>query len=184
MRAMARGLGCIAVGTVLVLWWTGVVPLGLGLDVTDWAALDLDPGALAKVNWMSLKAVLFWPVLAYATAFLLQGAILIAYPYAVRLQGLIEAARGAALLGFCAWIWTASPLASAIGVANVHEFIERMSMFDQTPPLPLEPIATIVVLSVGFTALGLIGRGLWNLAFGGPQDYAYAPPHGLSNSAR
>jgi hypothetical protein len=184
MRATARGLGCIAVGTVLVLWWTGVLPLGLGLDATDWAALDLDPGDLAKVNWMGLRALLFWPVLAYATAFLLQGAVLIAYPYAVRLVGLIETARGAALLAFVAWIWTASPLTSAVRVDNVADFVQRMAMFGRSPPLPLEPIATIVVVSVGFSALGLLGRGLWNLSFGGPPEYAYPPPHpGVSNGA-
>jgi hypothetical protein len=182
MTAVGRGLGLIAVGTVLVLWWTGVLPLNLGLDATDWAALDVDPGLLGKVHWMALRHLLFWPVLAYATVFLLQGAFMLAYPFAVRLQGLLEAAKGAALLTFCVWIWTASPLASAVAVMSASEFAQRMSMLGHTPPLPLEPIATIVVLSVGFSAVGLIGRGLWNLAFGGPPAYAYPPP-GVSNSA-
>lgn len=185
MRAIARGLGFIALGSVLVLWWTGVVPLGLGLDATDWAALDVAPGALAKVDWIGLRALLFWPVLAYAAAFVAQGAIMLAYPHAVRLQGLLEAARGAALLGFCVWLWTISPVAGAIGVANQAEFVARMAMLARTPPLPLEPIATIVVISVGLSACARIGRGLWNLAFGGPTVYAAAtPPPGLSNSAR
>ncbi|HZZ67348.1 MAG TPA: hypothetical protein VFE18_04165 [Phenylobacterium sp.] len=183
MTSVARGLGFITLGTVLVLWWTGVMPLGLGLQPSDWAALDVDPGAFAKADWVALRAMLFWPVLAYATVVILQGAFMLAHPWAVRLQGLLEAVRGAALLGFCVWLWTISPLAPAIGVASGRAFFLRMDMFGQTPPLPLEPIATIVVLSFGFAACGLIFRGLWNLAFGGPGDYLHAPPPGFSNPA-
>ena len=147
--------------------------------------LGLPPGAFAKIDWMSLRALLFWPVLAYAAAFIAQGALMLAHPQAARLQGLLEAARGAALLGFCVWLWTVSPLAGAIGVANQAEFIAHMAMLSRTPPLPLEPIATIVVISVGLSACARIGRGLWNLVFGGPPVYvAAAGPSGLSNSAR
>jgi hypothetical protein len=183
LQPVARGLGFITLGTILVLWWTGVLPLNLGLTASDWAALDIDPGAFAKVDWAGLRAVLFWPVLAYATVFLLQGALMLTHPFAVRLQGLLEAARGSALLAFVVWIWTTSPLASAVGVMSRPEFAQRMAMLRQTPPLPVEPIATIVAISVGFTAALLIFRGLWRLAFGGPHDYMAAPPPGMSNSA-
>ncbi|HLZ73502.1 HAAS signaling domain-containing protein [Phenylobacterium sp.] len=178
MRPMARGLGFIALGTVLVLWWTGVLPLDLGLDATDWETLDLDPGALGKVDWMALRALVFWPVLAYATVIILQGAFMLAYPFASRLNGLLEAVRGGALLTFCLWLWNASPLASAIGAANGHEFAQRMAMLRDAPPLPLAPIVTLVVLSVGLTALIRMLTGLWNLAFGGMHDHAYGPSPG------
>jgi hypothetical protein len=184
MTPGARGLGLITLGTVLVLWWIGVLPLGLGLDATDWAALDVAPGPLAKVDWIALRALLFWPILAYGAAFILQGAVMLAHPHMVRLQGLLEAARGSALLGFCIWLWTASPLAAAIAVARPADFFQRMATLQESPPLPLEPIATLVILSVGLTAWGLIGRGLWSLVFGGPPAYAGAPaPPGLWNSA-
>jgi hypothetical protein len=184
MRSMARGLGFIGLGTVLVLWWTGLLPLGLGLDASDWAALDLDAGGFAKVDWMGLRALLFWPVLAYAAAFILQGAIMLAYPYAVRLQGLLEAARGSALLGFCIWLWTASPLSAAVAVTSRPEFAHRMALLRWSPPLPLEPIATILVLIWGVAACSLIGRGLWALVFGGPPGYVAGPPPAeVSNSA-
>ena len=185
MRSVGRGMGYIALGTLLVLWWTGLLPLGLGLEPADWAALDVDTGTLAKVDWVAFRTMLFLPVLAYATAILLQGAIMIADPYSTRLQGLIEAVRGAGLLAFCIWIWTASPLSAAVGVASGPEFFDRLAMFGESPPLPLQPIATIVVVVVGFAACGLIGRGLWSLAFGGPPGYIYAPtPPGVSNTAR
>ena len=184
MRPMARGLAFIAFGTVLVLWWTGVLPINLGLDATDWAAIDLDPGALGKVDWVALRHFLFWPVLAYLTVILLQGAFMLAYPFSVRLNGLLDAVRGAALLTFCIWLWNESPLAPAIGAMTRPEFAHRMSELRDAPPLPLAPIVTLVVLSVGLTALVRMLAGLWNLAFGGPGDYAYAPPHsGVSNSA-
>jgi hypothetical protein len=180
---VGRGLGFLTLGVLLILWWTGVLPLNLGLSASDWATLDIDPGAFAKVNWMGLRAMLFWPVLAYAGVFLLQGIVMLAYPWAVRLQGLLEAGKGAALLTFCVWIWTASPLAAAVGVISRPEFAARMSMLRQSPPLPVEPIATIVVLSVGFTACALIGRGLWSLVFGAPAGYREMPPHRYSRSA-
>ena len=184
MRAMSRGLALIAVGTVLVLWWTGVLPLNLGLDATDWGAIDLDPGALGKVDWMALRAFLFWPVLAYATVIILQGAFLLAYPFSVRLNGLLDAIRGGALLAFCLWLWNASSLAPAIGAATRPEFAHRMAELRDAPPLPLAPIVTLIVLSVGMTALIRMLMGLWSLTFGGPADYGYAPPPpGMSNSA-
>ncbi len=172
MGPMGRGLGFITLGTLLVLWWTGVLPLNLGLDASDWAAIDIDPGPFAKVDWMGLRATLFWPVLAYAAVFILQGAMMLAYPWAERSQGLLDAGRGAALLSFCVWIWTASPLAAAVAVPNGPAFWARMSMLGESPPLPVQPIATIVVVSMGVSACVLIGRGLWSLAFGGPHDYA------------
>jgi hypothetical protein len=185
LRSAARGLGFIALGTVLLLWWTGVLPVSVGLTVDDWASLDIAPGALAEVNWTSLRAMLFLPVLAYAAVLILQGAVMLAYPYAVRLRGLLEAARGSALLAFCAWIWTVSPLAPAVGVTSVAAFIRRMAMLAQTPPLPLEPIATLVVVSVACTAFALISRGLWDLVFGAPPAYVQAaPPPGVSHAAR
>ena len=184
MRPMARGLGFIALGTVLVLWWTGVLPLNLGLDATDWETLDLDPGALGKVDWMALRTLVFWPVLAYATVIILQGAFMLAYPFAVRLNGLLEAVRGASLLTFCIWLWSASPLAPAIGAMSRPEFAHRMSELRNAPPLPLAPIVTLVVLSAGLTALIRMLTGLWSLASGGPPAYAYEPPQGgVSGSA-
>jgi hypothetical protein len=183
MTPVGRGLGFLTLGVLLILWWTGVLPLNLGLSASDWAAVDIDPGAFAKVDWMGLRAMLFWPVLAYAGVFLLQGIVMLAYPWAVRLQGLLEAGKGVALLTFCIWIWTASPLASAVGVMSRPEFAARMSMLRQSPPLPVEPVATIVVLSVGFTACALIGRGLWSLVFGAPAGYREMPPHGYSRAA-
>ncbi|MGZ6037063.1 MAG: HAAS signaling domain-containing protein [Phenylobacterium sp.] len=184
MRSMARGLGFIAFGSVLVLWWTGVLPLNLGLDATDWGVIDMDPGALDKIDWTALRHLLFWPVLAYLTVILLQGAFMLAYPFAVRLNGLLDAIRGGALLAFCLWLWNASPLAPAIGAMTRPEFAHRMSQLRDAPPLPLAPIVTLIVLSVGLTALIRMLMGLWSLAFGGPADYAYGPPHGgISNSA-
>ncbi|HEX5262640.1 MAG TPA: hypothetical protein VFW13_03885, partial [Phenylobacterium sp.] len=179
MQPIARGLGFIALGTLLVLWWTGVLPFSLGLDVTDWASLDVSPGALATVDWTALHTMLFLPVVAYGAVVILQGAMMIADPFAIRVQGALEAARGVALLGFCAWLWTLSPLARAIAVRTPGEFIQQMAMFGGTPPLPLEPIVTIVVLSMAFAACGLILRGLLNLIFGHPPAYAAAPPPGI-----
>jgi len=175
LRPAARGLGAIAVGTVLVLWWIGVLPLDLSLSPADWASLDLDPGAFADANWPALKAMLFWPVLAYGAILILQGAVMLAHPWAVRLQGLVEMVKGVALLGFCVWLWTISPLAGAIAVADLGELVQRMVMFADSPPLPVEPIATLVVLGAGFSGGAMILRGLWMLMAGPPPMYGDGP---------
>ena len=183
MRASARGVGLVTLGTVLVLWWTRVLPLGFTLGITDWSSFDLDLGAFAKIDWTALRAMLFWPILAYGIVLILEGALMLAHPFAVRLQGGADVARGGLVLGFCIWLWTLSPLAGAIGVSGLPEFIERMAMFAQSPPVPLEPIATIVVLSIGFAAAIRILRGLWDLVVGPPPFYmGHAPPPGFPHA--
>ncbi len=186
VQATSRGIGFIAVGTLLVLWWTGVLPVPFGLGPVDWARLNLSLGALADVDWSAMRALLFWPVLAYGVLVILQGAMLLAHPFAVRLQGLMDAVRGLVLLAFCAWLWTLSPMANVVAVTFPADFISRMAMFADTPPLPLEPVATLAVLCTGLSACGRMVRGLLNLAFGHPPFYvdAHMPPPGMTSSAR
>ena len=97
---------------------------------------------------MLLRGLLFWPVLAYATVILLQGALMLAYPFAVRLQGLLEAVSGAALLDLLRL--ALDGLAAGLGDRRGQrpEFAQRMAMLRDTPPLPLAPIMILVVLSV------------------------------------
>lgn len=183
MGASARGLGLITLGTLLVLWWTGVAPLDLSLGITDWSALDLDPGAFAKVDWTALRTMLFWPVLAYGIALFLAGALMLAHPFAVRLHGMADAARGGVVLAFCVWLWTISPLAGAVSVARPADLIQRLAMFAESPPVPLEPIATLLVLGMGLSAAIRTLRGLCDLALGAPPFYVqHAPPHGYPHA--
>ncbi|THD60116.1 hypothetical protein [Phenylobacterium sp.] len=177
---IAHGLALIVVGTALILWWTGVLSPGLSLSADDLRRLDISPGALAAFQWSGFKAVVFWFVLVYMAALVLQGALLLAWPGVQRLQGAIEAIRGAMLLAFCVWLNTASPLAPSLNVSSFPDLIQRMAMLAHSPPVPLEPIVVIFVLSMAFSGLVLFSRGLWTLATSGPRAQAEA---GISKSA-
>jgi hypothetical protein len=173
VEPVARGLALIVVGTALILWWIGILSTGLNFGIDDLGRLDISPGAYETFRWSAFKAVIFWAVLAYMAAFVLQGALLLAQPGRQRLQGAIEAARGAMLLAFCAWLNTASPLAASLSVSGLADFGQRMTMLAHSPPVPLEPIVVIFVLSLAMGGLFLFLRGLLTLATGG---WRQAPP--------
>ena len=161
---IGRALGGIAGGMVLVLWWIGALHFGVVGSMDDLRELRLDAGPLSTVDWSGLKQALFWPVLAYGLAVILQGVAMLMYPRAVWLRGVTNLAIGGGLLTICAWVWTASPLAAAIQVDSVTGFLIRMrDGFRDGPPVPLAPIITIFLAGVAFSALCRIVRGLFQL---------------------
>jgi hypothetical protein len=179
---VARGLALMVVGAALILWWTGILTFGLNVDLGDVRRLDVSVGSLETFRWSAFKALVFWPVLAYWTVFVLQGALLLAHPDARRLQGAVEAVRGALLLGFCLWLNIASPLASSLSICSLSDFVQRMVPLARTPPLPLEPIVALFVLNAAATGVFLLVRGLWTLALGRPRQ-ELAPAAGSSPGA-
>lgn len=168
LSPVGRGLIFIAAGTVFVLWWTGLLRFGLNLDAEDLSAMGLDPGPLGHVDWMAVRAMVFWPILAYWAALVVQGVLLLAHPRAARLQGLFETAKGVAVLGFCAWLWTLSPMASAIGAADWTQLAAKLSVLKHGPALALTPLAMLFVMLLGVIGCGLILNGLWLLLAGAP----------------
>lgn len=166
LSSVGRGLGAIAAGAVFVLWWIGVLNFGLSEGMSQLARLDVDPGRLAAVDWVEVRAAAFWPVLAYGCAIVLLGVVMVATPRAIRLVGLLDLAIGAGALAIVHWFWTASPLAPAIQVASFTELALRLRAFGGVWPAPLEPVATLVAL---LTALGggvRMLRGLAEIAVG------------------
>jgi len=165
-----RGIAMMVAGGIFILWWLGVISFGLALVPVDFAAIHVDPGALAAVDFAALKALLYWPVLAYAAAVVALGAVILIYPRGVRLRGLMDIAIGLSALAIAAWLWTLSPVGDAIRVNNVHDFVGRVTAFF-THPVPV-PLVTVVMAVVAFTAIGGLFRavgGLWELAFGIPR---------------
>ena len=160
----------------------GVLSLGLDLGADDLRRFDISLGDLGTVRWSAFKGVIFWAVLGYLIALVVQGALLLAWPRTRRPQGALQAARGALLLGFCAWLNTASPLAATLGLGSFGDFTQRMAMLAQSPPVPLAPIVTIFVVSLAVSGVLLLLRGLWDLATGGAGREP-GRPHELSNSA-
>jgi hypothetical protein len=163
----------MALGAVLVLGWVGLSRYDLGLAAGPLLAQGFDPGPLAAVDWDALRASLFWPVLAFGLGTILRGVVQLAHPWAVRLQGVLEAASGAAVTGFAAWLWAASPMSPAIRVEGFADFVDRLSPFEDHA-LPLAPLATVVVAIAFIAGLGALMRGLFDLFAGPPPEYPWA----------
>ena len=165
-----RGVSAIAFGVVLILWWVGVLSFGLAPIPVDFAGLHLDPGALATVDWPALKAVVYWPVLAYFAAVVLFGAAILAWPRGVRLRGVIDMAIGLSVIGLFSWVWISSPIADAVRVDSLPVFFQRMHAFLLNPlPVPLELVATISLISFAFSGACQTIGGLWELLTGAPR---------------
>ena len=178
-----RGVGLIAWGAVLVLWWIGGFHVFGRHDHGDLHASGIDPGPLAVADWSQLKAVLYWPVLALMLAMMAKGAILFAWPRQVRLHGLLDVLSGSALLALVGWLWNAPPLAPIVQVDSVEGFVVSMTgAFGHGPPYPLAAIATFLLVATGIGAVCRIVQGLLEALMPGRYwaDPAAAPFDGRS----
>ena len=168
----SRGIGAITVGIVFILWWVGVLSFGLRPVPIDFAAFDVNPGAFAGLDYAAVKADLFWPVLAYFTAVIVFGVVVLVYPRGVRLRGVIDIAIGLAVLGLAAWAWTASPFAAAVQVHSGAELGQRLSDLVQHPvPVPLDSIATLFLVLFAFGGFCRALGGLWEVLTGLPRYF-------------
>ncbi len=165
-----RGIGMMVAGGIFSLWWLGVISFGLKRLSPDYASMHIDPGALGAMDFAALKAVVFWPVLAYCAALVALGAVILLHPRGVRMRGLMDVLIGLSALAIAAWLWTLSPMGDAIRVGSVQAFVDRILAFF-SHPMPL-PLVTIVMVVVAMTAIGGLFRalgGLWELTFGIPR---------------
>jgi hypothetical protein len=162
-----HGLMLIAGGAVLLLWWVGLTRFQVDFTASSLLVQGLDPGPLAAVDWEALRGALFWPILAFFVWTVLRGVVQFAHPWAVRLQGLMEAMAGLAVTAFGGWLWTASPLAPAVRVDSLADFVARWSPVE-SHGLPLAALATVAVAVIVITGLCGVMRGLWDLMAGPP----------------
>jgi hypothetical protein len=156
----AQGVALIVWAAFLMWWWIGgfhiLGPRGLA-DLRP----AFDPGPLASADWGALKAAVFWPVLAYGLAILLQGAVLAAWPRQVRVHGLVRILTGAALLSLVVWLWNAPPLAPSVQAGSAAEFVSRtIWAFSLGPPFPLPAAIALVLVFAGFGAVCGMVQGL------------------------
>ena len=166
---VGRGLGGIAAGVVLLLWWVGAIHFGVAASVADFRSLGLEPGALGGADWAGIKAALYMPVLAYVGLVVTQGVLRIAHPDARRVHGLINLVIAAVVMGAAGWMWTLSPIASAVRVETVAAFAQRMrDLFSGGPPFPLAPGLTLLLVIVSFGAVIRALQGLFELVLPSP----------------
>jgi hypothetical protein len=161
--SVSRGIACIVAGAMMILWWVGGLPVILVGDPGDLPALGLNAGALASLDWVAFKAMIFWPFVGYFAIMVLLGVVILARPRALGLVGLLDTALGASLVAFAGWLWTDSPLASAIQVDSVTGFAMMMRQF-KSWPTPIAPVVTIVVLILAIGGLARLIRGVWEMA--------------------
>ena len=165
-----RGVGAIVMGVLFLMWWTGVIRFGLAPVPVDYAALNVDPGRLANVDYAAFKTALYWPVLFYFTGVIAFGGIVLAFPRSVRLRGVIEIAIGCATVAFCGWVWQSSPIAAVVHVGSADSLIQRIVAFFQHPmPFPMELAVTVFLVFVAFGGLFRALGGLWELLTGAPR---------------
>lgn len=166
----SRGVGAIAVGIVFILWWMGALSFGLKPIPVDFAGMDVNPGVFANLDYIALKATLFWPVLAYFAAVILFGIVVLVYPRGVRMRGVIDMAIGLSVMALAGWVWTASPIAEAVRVTSGDELGQRLGALVQHPvPIPLETVATVFLILFAFGGFCRAVGGLWEVLTGLPR---------------
>ena len=151
---------------VLLLWWTGLMPvapirpsdLGAVIDGVDYGRIVGEIAALA-----------YWPVIGFAVARILFDLTRAASGGNVRLTALGDMVFGAGTAWGALWLWFWSPLSPVIWVATPDEFIERVrGLFDRTAGDVggLATILMIIVVWSFFAELFRIARGAWRLMAG------------------
>ena len=134
----SRGLGVIVGSAVFLLWWIGLLHFGFSASPEALRSIGVEPGALATLDWAALKADVRWPVIAYTLVTIQWGFLLMARPFAHRLQGALDLVQGVALLAFVAWLALVSPLAAAIGGDSLATLALKVrDAFEGGPPFPL-----------------------------------------------
>ena len=167
---ISRGLAGVAVAAVLLLWWIGVIRFGIASGPEDFRAIGIEPGPIATFDWAALKTALYVPVLAYVALIVVQGVTRIVHPTGVRIQGLLDLTVAALLLGTVAWLWSYSPLSSAVAVDTVAAFVRRMRELVETrPPFPLAPILTLALALTAFGAVIRAISGIFELVLPSPR---------------
>jgi hypothetical protein len=166
---VASAIGSLAGFAVLLLWWTGLLPIidlrpGAGVWVFD----GVDYGAILT----AIIDVAFWPVLAYLAACIAVELFRAWRPGARRLSALAQLLLSGARLAGILWLWTASPLAPVVQVeslAGVRAAFQRL-FFDGGFDLPA--MLTVIGVAMIIEAVLAAAGALWRLATPAPRDEA------------
>lgn len=158
MSPTARAVSSAIGWGVFTLWWGGAL------------GRDYRPGELSGdfvidgVNWGALLnetlGWLWWPVLIFAaarTAFHLGRAALGGH---ARFTALGDMAFSVASVGFIAWLWLRSPLASVFAVDGVEAFVERVRHAVEAGEITVSVVVMAsVVLAFVMEIFNLLGAG-------------------------
>ena len=155
MSPVARAVSSAIAWAVLLLWWTGLLPVASIRPDEVAGVLDgVDYGRILA----EVVAAAYWPVTLFAAAKVVFDLMRAASGGNVRLTALGDIGFGAAAAWGLLWLWFWSPLTPVIWVGTVTEFAERLqSTFHRTTG-DGGALAAILMLIVVWAFLGEIWR--------------------------
>jgi hypothetical protein len=176
VSTVGSAIGDIVGGTILVLWWLGLLHFGWFVGPVTLHVTGFDLAWLVDTDWSALRTVLYWPVLGYGLLSIVKGSTILVWPRAIRLHGALEMAVGAALAGLAGWIWTASPLAPAIHVDSIAAFVHRAVALVHGWPQAIASAVMIAVASALLIGFCQFLGGFWKFVTGGATLARTQPP--------
>jgi hypothetical protein len=121
----SRALGGLAGCCVILLWWVGALHFGF-TGIEDLRGMGIDPGPLAHVDLVQLKARLFWPILAYLALLISRFVLVLVGALTMVGEGLLHIASAAALLALVTWIWQASAFGRYVRLDGLAAAVDLM----------------------------------------------------------
>ncbi|NBB65950.1 hypothetical protein GVN18_42565 [Pseudomonas sp. ODNR1LW] len=161
-RAVASAIGW----AVLLLWWTGLVPIASIRPEELAGVVDgVDYGRILA----EIVAAAYWPVTLFVAAKVVFDLLRAASGGNVRLTGLGDMVFGTAAAWGLMWLWFWSPLTPIVWVGTMTEFAERVQALFQRNADPVGGLATILMVIVVwafFAEIARILRGAARVAVG------------------
>jgi len=155
MSPVARAVASAIGWTVVLLWWTGLLPV-MSIRPEELAGVvdGVDYGLILR----QIVEAAYWPVTLFAVCRIGFDLVRAASGGNARLTALGELAFGAAAAWAALWIWFWSPLSPVIWVGTVTAFIERLrGLFDGADG-DVGGLATILMVVVVWAFLAEVAR--------------------------
>ena len=142
---------------VLLLWWTGLLPMA-SIRPEDLAG-SLDGVDYGRILVQIVDAA-YWPVTLFAAARVVFDLLRAASGGNARLTAVGDISFGAAAAWGLSWLWFWSPLSPVIWVGTAIDFFDRVrSLFDRTGDHGGE-LATLLMIIVVWAFVGEVWRVL------------------------
>ncbi len=155
----ANALGAAMGFTLLLLWWTGVLPIAdLRPGAGDIVMGGVDYGAIMT----AIVEVAFWPILAYLAARIALELFRAWRPGALRVAALGQLTLALVRLAGLLWLWNVSPLSSIIRVDSVQALVDgAQRLIHGQFDLPM--LLTLIAIGMMVETVGNILGSAWRL---------------------
>jgi hypothetical protein len=166
----ANALGAAMGLTVLMLWWTGVLPIAdLRPGAGSWVLDGIDYGSILT----SIVEVAFWPILVYLAARIGLELFRAWRPAARRTAALGQLILALVRLGGLLWLWSYSALSPVIHVDSMQALIDGAQRMAHGH-FSLATLLTLIGLFMMIETVGNMLGSAWRLATPGRAESARA----------